>query len=396
MWPALPLAIHEDRDVDCDRTSMDNVIAVLERNERVDEIILILSSTFLEEALPAMLVPFPELTDMRFESKDETMPVLPDSFLGRSAPRLQSLSLNRIPFPGLTNLLLSTIHLVDLTLERVPHSGYIPPEAFVTALSTLTSLETLHLEFQSRSHSDRAGRQPPLSTRFVFPALTSFEFNGVNEYLEDFVSRVDAPQLDILNITFNQIVFGTPQLVQFIGRTPRLKLLEQARVFFERVFFEHGTVWVKLSSKARSYGELRVGISIGEWDWEPSSLVQVCTLCLPPLSALEDLYIESSSDAPDWLDDIEDTQWLEVLHPFTAVKNLYLTEEFAQRIAPAFQELSGDRATEVLPSLQNIIFKGPLPSESVQEAIGQFIVERQVIAVSSPPITVIHRPDIFY
>ena len=188
---------------------------------------------------------------------------------------------------------MSATHLVDFALKRVPHSGYIPPEAFVSALSTLTSLETLHLEFQFRSHSDRAGRQPPLSTRSVSPVLTSFEFNGVNEYLEDFVSRVDAPRLNILNITFNQIVFGTPQLVQFIRRTPRLKVLEQACVFFQRVFFEHGTVKVKLSSKARGHGKLSVGISIGELDWQPLSLVQVCTLCLPPLSALEDLYIES-------------------------------------------------------------------------------------------------------
>jgi hypothetical protein len=395
MWPALPVAIHEARDGAC-QTGMDNIIAVLERNERVDQIILILSSTFLEEALPAMLVPFPELTDMRFDSEDETMPVLPDSFLGRSVPRLQSLSLNRIPFPGLPNLLVSATHLVDLALERVPHSGYIPPEAFVSALSTLTSLETLHLQFQSLSHSDQAGRWPHPFTRSALPALTSFEFNGANEYLEDFVSRVDAPRLDILNITFNQIAFGTPQLVQFIRRTPRLKELEQAHVFFERVFFEHGTVKVKLSSKARGHGELSVGISIGELDWQPSSLVQVCTLCLPPLSALEDLYIESSSEAPYWLDDIEDTRWLEVLHPFTAVENLYLTREFARRIVPAFQELVGDRTTEVLPSLQNIIFEGPLPSESVQEAIGQFITARYVSAVSNPPITVIHCPDILY
>ena len=96
MWPALPLAIHEDRDGAC-QTGMDNIIAVLERNDRVDQIILILSSTFLEEALPTMLVPFPELTDMRFDSEDGTMPVLPDSFLGRSAITLvESRSISRI------------------------------------------------------------------------------------------------------------------------------------------------------------------------------------------------------------------------------------------------------------------------------------------------------------
>jgi hypothetical protein len=48
---------------------------------------------------------------------------------------------------------------------------------------------------------------------------------------------------------------------------------------------------------------------------------------------------------PRWQDDIEDSQWLEVLHPFTAVKYLYLSQTFAPRIAPALQELAGEVIT---------------------------------------------------
>jgi hypothetical protein len=84
-------------------------------------------------------------------------------------------------------------------------------------------------------------------------------------------------------------------------------------------------------------------------------------------------------------DNIENAQWLELLHPFRAAKNLYLDKEFARRIGPALEELVESRATEVLPNLQNIFLEGLEPGP-VQEGIQQFVATRQVtgdpIAVS--------------
>jgi hypothetical protein len=70
---------------------------------------------------------------------------------------------------------------------------------------------------------------------------------------------------------------------------------------------------------------------------------------------------------------------LDLLHPFTAVKNLYLSKQFAPRIAPALQELTGGRTTEVLPALQNVLLEGFEPSKLVQEGIARFISARQFI-----------------
>jgi hypothetical protein len=102
---------------------------------------------------------------------------------------------------------------------------------------------------------------------------------------------------------------------------------------------------------------------------------------------LEDLYIDEDPHSQlDWKDNIESRLWLGLLHPFTAVKNLYLSERFAQSIGPALQELVGSKPMEVFPTLQNIFLKGLQPSGPVQEGIGQFISWRQVtgrpIAVS--------------
>jgi hypothetical protein len=77
-------------------------------------------------------------------------------------------------------------------------------------------------------------------------------------------------------------------------------------------------------------------------------------------------------------DSIENRQWLELFHLFVAVKNLYLSENFASRIAPALQEVVEGRTTEVLPALQNIFLKGLDSSGSVQESIVQFVAAREV------------------
>jgi hypothetical protein len=51
---------------------------------------------------------------------------------------------------------------------------------------------------------------------------------------------------------------------------------------------------------------------------------------------------------------IESDQWLELLRPFVAVKNLHLVEPLGLCVMSALRELAGDGATEVLPVLQNI------------------------------------------
>jgi len=91
---------------------------------------------------------------------------------------------------------------------------------------------------------------------------------------------------------------------------------------------------------------------------------------------IEDLYIEHQSSQLIWKNDaIENTLWLELLLPFPAVKNLYLSKDFAPGVAAALQEIVG---TEVLPSLQNIFVEALEPSGPFQESIGQFFSAREL------------------
>ena len=384
IWPALPLVIDNFGDYSTSR--VDNIIAVLERSDRVCRIELgNVSSSDMEIYLAAMQQPFPELTHLSLSTYSEMVSVVPDSFLGGFAPRLQRLVLDSIPFPGLPKLLLSATHLVELHLSDIPHSGYISPDVMVTVLSTLTSLSSFSLEFQSpRSCPDQASRRPPPSTRSVLPILRYFWFQGVAEYLQDLVARIDAPRLNTLEITlFNDIVFDTPQLIQFISRTPTSRAFKKAHIILQN---PGATLHFSSQTSDDRKINVKIRVSCQGLEWQVSSLDQVCTSCLPPLAMVEDLYIyEDLKWPPDWKDEIENGQWLEPLHPFTAVKNLYLSVKMALRIGPALQELADGSTTEVLPELQNIFLEGLESSGPVQEGIAKFVAARQV---ASRPIAV--------
>lgn len=383
VWPPLPIVISGYyRKI----TGEDNIMAALGHNDRVRRIHLQeVSSSLWEGFLAATQEPFPALTDVELHTSAKEPATVPDSFLGGSGPNLRYLQLSCVPFPGVTKLLPSATNLVTLHLLRIPHSGYVSPEAMVTALSALTSLKKYCLQFKSpRSCPDRGRRRPPPPTRSVLPALTEFIFVGVSEYLEDFVSRIDAPLLNRLEITFfRQLIFHNPRLAQFIGRSPSLMAHDEAHAVFSNFKAEF--------TLPRTIRGLNLEIHCSESDWQLSMLAQICGSSLPPISSLERLYIHENevnqSLQPCWQDDIENVQWLELLHPFTTVKALYLSRDIAARIAPALGELVGPRATEVLPALQGLFLEDLHPSKPVQEAVDKFVTTRQL---SNRPIVVSH------
>jgi hypothetical protein len=385
IWPALPLLVQGHS---LETTSLDNIIAALGHRNRVSGIDLCnLSSSQLTKVLAAMKEPFPELTNLHLGAFDSIAPLDLDLFMGGSTPRLRCLHLGRIPYPRLPNLLLSATGLVSLCLYD---SGYISPEAMVTCLSVLTSLKMLCVEFRTfPSRLDWKWQRLPLPTRTVLPSLVFFDFKGIRQYLEDLTSRIDAPRLNYVFVDFiyYELEFDSPQLAQFIGRTPALKAPDEAHVIFG-----DDACWVRLSSKAFGSG-LNVET---RWDSEPQlpALAQVCNLSLPPLSTVEDLYIRNDADSRlDWDDPVESDEWLALLKPFTHVKNLYLSDDIKRHIAPALRLLTEDRITEILPTLESIFLEGLLPSGPYEEEIGRTTSPTHPPSFNSHWLRLIHEQD---
>ena len=392
--PPLPLIIYDHRlIISGETTGVDNINAALEHNDRVCKIELInLTCPELEcfTNSAAMQKPFPELTDLLLRMYGDTSrPILPDSFLGGTAPRLRSLYLDNVPCLGLPKLLLSTTHLVKLDLYCIPRPGYIPPEAMATGLSALTSLEFLRLRFRyPRPRPALESRRPPPLTRSILPSLTEIRFKGPSEYLEEILARIDAPRLNDLYITFfNQIIFYTPQLFQLISRRPTLTAPKKGHITLRSE-----DISIRFSSETSDYGVLNLQILCTASEWQLSSLEQVCTSSLPPVSTLEDLYIvEELYLPPHWQDDVESTLWLDVLRSFVAVKNLYLSDEFVPSVARALQELVGGRMTDVLSTLENIFLEGFQPTSGpLHEGIEKFVSARRL---TGHPVVAVSRWD---
>jgi hypothetical protein len=177
-----------------------------------------------------------------------------------------------------------------------------------------------------------------------------------------------------------------PQLHRLISHAELFKALDHAVLSFFRYSITELVLYCK---PVNPHEQLTLEIDCGEFDLQLSSLAQVCSSSFPLISTLEELeikeydYLESSH----WKDDMENSQWTELLDPFAALKNLYLTHGIAERVCGALQELSGERASEVLPALRNLFVRGFESLQPVEEAMVPFVAARQL---SGHPIVVDH------
>ena len=344
IWPALPTVI--DVWEMQSKEDVANVIATLRQHNRVCKIYYYhwQSQDFLLEEFAAMNEPFPMLTSLKLFSSGQNVPVLPNSFLGGSAPRLRLLDLKGIPFPSIAKLLSSTTNLVRLSLWDIPHSGYIAPETIIPCLSMLPRLESLTLGFKyPRSHAHRASRHPPPLTHLILLNLTFFGFRGEVEYLEDILSQIETPILNRSDFCFfNQLVFDSPLLGNFIRRTETFMTLHVARVelFSWAVVV---TLWGREEIANNHWDALRLEINCKPLDWQLSALSQVLQSFLSSFTTLEHLKIIVSRK--DWQGQVEAIQWREFFRPFTSVKKIALAREDSVRlVASGLQYLTGEGA----------------------------------------------------
>jgi F-box-like len=220
IWPPLPIVIRYSVRDSCGES--EETMAAFEHHGHVSEISIYcpMSSEWKKFAM-AMLGPFPALTSLVLVACGALVPVLPETFLGGSAPSLRTLILDRIPFPALPKLLSSATRLVSFRVWNVPGTGYISPEAIAACLAALPCLEEFRIETQTGPLADE--RSPPPPTPAVLPSLTLFHCKGIIGYLEHLIARTDSPRLTTLSITFYGLILHIPQLHRFIGCASNIK-----------------------------------------------------------------------------------------------------------------------------------------------------------------------------
>jgi hypothetical protein len=383
-WPPLPIDIWGcDTDIRLWEAGTGNIVAALEHNDRINKIELRSSSkSVVEQVLAAMQKPFPSLTELVVDFFGETAPVVPDLIFSGSAPLLRSLRLSstQFPLPALRKLLLSATDLVEFRIKEILEPGFISPDAVIACLSGLTRLEEFELGFLLVSPTPWGIRHPPPSTRCFLPALTSLRFKGQREYLEHLIAPIDSPLLDNLDVTLSDPpVFNTPQLAQFIDRTPKLKAFHEAHFFFD-----NSDIFVSLPWTSRRGLHFR----ISRLRSNPSVMVQLCTSSFlrTLIPTMKHLYIlDSGIPHSFWLNYVESSQWLDLLRPFTTAEDLYISRELSPHIVATLHRIIGEGMTEVLPSLQNVFLGRPSSPGPVEEAAEQFVA---ALDLHSRPITV--------
>jgi hypothetical protein len=106
-------------------------------------------------------------------------------------------------------------------------------------------------------------------------------------------------------------------------------------------------------------------------------MVQICDQLSFLLSGIEQLSIDvpTIKSESTLQVDMDNTQWLELFHLFTAVQTLRISCRLQSVVVSALQGLSGELATEVLPALVKLYLEECYTSGS--QDIEPFIIARQ-------------------
>src|SRR6266404_5382665 len=193
-WPAtLPIVVDYGGSPALNHPApedVDNIIAALKQTDRITSIRLTITNSLMEK-LSTVEGSFPELVELVLTSQDSGW--MPFTAASWWCPRLRTLHLTRVTFPGLPRFLTSSRNIVYLQLHEVLDDWWFSPDVLTNAFPGMTQLRSLSLHHFSTHHYTAS--PPPLQERVVFPTLTHFDFQGTSEYLEDLVARIDAPRL---------------------------------------------------------------------------------------------------------------------------------------------------------------------------------------------------------
>jgi hypothetical protein len=259
----------------------------------------------------------------------------------------------------------------------------------VAGLAASTSLLCLFIEFNSSHSLPNQNSLPPV-TRTVLPALSTIEFEGASDYLEDLVARIDCPKLEHNKISYLHrcASFRAARLMEFMDRleNPRLRQIPWLDVHFlsEGIFlwFSHlhhmGFTWITFKGTK----------------WGVSHLIQMFRQFSPKLSEVCHLSIKYDPERPPG-PEIGPNEWVQLLHPFTTVQTLHVKDE-VHHDPPAVEgvtrEIVPGADSELLPAL-GLLYLECGPQVAYLAFLENFVAARRL---SSCPVTAVKCQEEFH
>jgi hypothetical protein len=366
--PPLPLTIRYYKwDREMTTEDEEGALLALSHRDRVHRIALWMPTSKLGKFITAIDEQFPILEHLDIDSKteEETSLKLPQTF---QAPNLRHIMLRHAALLMRSPLLTTTAGLVTLWLDRIPQSAYFPSSYILPRLSLMPQLESLRIRFHSTIPNRDVVRQvlnTPITTHVTLPNLHRFEYFGVSAYLEGLLARISTPSLRYLNaFFFNQLTFTVPHLLQLLQTSENL-LFNSVELAFN-----------VYSVRMRMSSTLSLEIICRHLDWQVASAALILGTLSPVLSAVEELklshweHIRSS----EWHNEVDRTQWCELLRPFSGVKTLHVDEELVGDLSRSLRSEDGEMPLDLLPNLLELESFG---GRHAEDAFALFIDERQ-------------------
>ena len=351
-----------------------NVLAALRYPDRICEIDLTVTRSLVARSYASLRAPFPALERLRLRSQDYMGSlILPTAFLGGAATRLRDIHLESTVCPMLPRVLSFAHELVSLRLDNIPISGYISPDFLATGLAATTRLKHLVILFLPPMLKNMRITASSPQNRAVLPALTDFQFRGDVDYLENLVTRIDAPSLEKFTATlFEQSSFDIPHLSRFISRAKAFRSPHHTSIELSdaEITFTHD---FHLSPASRSSGNFKLHVSCDELDLQMPTLVHISRQLTALFASPEQLDV--AADLYPWRDpsQADSTQWLEVFHLFPDVKRLRVSSSLVFIIASTLEQATG--TSDVLPSLLELHLGGS--RDSMLSSVERFVTERE-------------------
>jgi hypothetical protein len=353
-WPNLPIVVQYREFPSLDRPAPedeDNIVAALQKSERVSSIDLTVTSSLLEK-ISAIEGQFSELEDLFLLSRDSPQPTLRLGTAFGWGTQLRSLRLTRIALFSLPQLLYSSRKLVDLQLHEVFDPWLFSPEALIDALSGMTQLRSLLLHLPLTAHC--LSPSPSSKERVVLPVLLRFNFRGIAEYLERLIAGIDAPRLGDIEVAFHSGLFvGLPALRVFINRVEMHKAHRRADILSSKRAISISLTQPGVPTR------LQIRIFCKPLSAQLSSMARICIHFSAFLFNVEDLRI-GSTRAPGRQASRDWQQWLRLIYPFRGTKRLDIAGVFSENIVRALKP-QVRRRKAVLPALHKLYISQPMP-----------------------------------
>jgi hypothetical protein len=262
------------------------------------------------------------------------------------------------------------------------------------SLSTLTLLTTLSISFDDeKCPPDQMRSHPDSPIRAALPALTAFHYEGCNEYLEDFLGRIDTPRLDQLKLDYFVCEIEALQLSRYIKRTENFNTCQFTRA--DVIFYNLDSCF-KLDRPQQNSSRAQLGLNIID---QPYLAAQVCSLT----AVLTEVALFSNVVHLYALGDFVDTSgirtshWLQFFRLFPAVRALRLSGGMAASIVSALEDTTEDMVTDVFPALRLIwLVECEDEDEDVyNDPVGSIELFLSLRQLAGRPVTVVNTEDEF-